>query len=63
MRWLYSNKRNHHIDNKRFTSLVDRIVLQIFRVNSNVKGIESLVKQLGGRNDNSDLRNKLSVAI
>jgi syntaxin 7 len=48
-------------EDKKFTSLADRIALQIFRITSNVKGIESLVKQLGGRNDNPELRSKLSV--
>ncbi|CAD6575137.1 MAG: hypothetical protein CYPHOPRED_005590 [Cyphobasidiales sp. Tagirdzhanova-0007] len=47
-------------DDRRFAALADRIALQIFRVNSNVKGIESLVKQLGGRNDSPELRTMLS---
>jgi len=47
-------------DDKRFTALADRISLQVFRINSNTAGIESLVKQLGSKHDNPALRSKLS---
>lgn len=50
------------LEDQRFTTLADRISLQIFRINSNVKGIESLVKQLGSRHDNADIRSKLCAA-
>ena len=49
------------LEDQRFTTLADRISLQIFRINSNVKGIESLVKQLGSRHDSADIRSKLCV--
>merc|ERR1712225_127801 len=47
-------------DDKRFTALADRISLQVFRINSNTAGIESLVKQLGSKHGNPALRSKLS---
>lgn len=46
-------------DDKRFTGLADRISLQIFRINSNVTGIQKLVDTLGSKRDNGELRQRL----
>lgn len=46
-------------EDKQFTALADRIALQIFRINSNVTGIQKLVDTLGTKRDNQDLRQRL----
>lgn len=42
-----------------FTRLKDTVSLQVFKIQSNVTGIQKLVDKLGGAGDQENMRSKL----
>jgi len=46
-------------EDKTFTSLKDSVSIQIFKIQSNVQGIQRLVDKLGGAADGPALRTSL----